>query len=244
VHSYCTRLGAPLAHGDALASACAFALTLFKAIPNYLCRQEILSTIHTPLSERTTQLTFEVRIEDGKDTFSDLKVNGTSVKGEVSEYAPLSASNIFGNMLSNLFAPETGLQFEFEKVAQHHSDAALVFTFAAPRSDTHSLWGMRIGDDVIYPAYHGRLWIDAAQQRVLRLEMNASDFGGSHVVTSMSSDMHYAQVPLGDGTSFVLPTHLQYETCVASRRCIRNAVTYSQCHKFRAQSRILIHPAQ
>jgi hypothetical protein len=239
VFTYCTRLGSTVAHGSALANACTFALTLFIRIPNYLCREEILSTIRTPMSSRTTQLTFEVSMQDGKDSYSDLKVNGTEVKGGLSDFAPQYAANEFGSMLANIFAPETHVEFEFEKETQHHDEPAFVFKFTAPHSNTRSLWAVRLGESVVYPSYHGHLWVDAKQLRPLRIEMDGSDFGESSPIKSTTSDMNYGRVPLGDGTSFVLPTHFWFETCTMSHSCIRNVVTYSQCHKFRANSRII-----
>jgi hypothetical protein len=49
----------------------------------------------------------------------------------------------------------------------------------------------------------------------------------------------YASQLLGDGTEFVLPTTSEDEKCMNFGMCIRDRVSFENCHKFAAKAHIV-----
>jgi hypothetical protein len=57
-------------------------------------------------------------------------------------------------------------------------------------------------------------------------------------------DTEYGDVPLMDGTTFLLPLRSSLKSCTDDNRglrvtCARNNLEYTNCHKFRAKTKIL-----
>lgn len=65
-------------------------------------------------------------------------------------------------------------------------------------------------------------------------------------ITLMKTKIDYAYVPLGDGSSFVLPTNSDVLMCSVSEsdKCSHNTIRFTNWHKFRAKTRILMDAAK
>jgi len=60
-------------------------------------------------------------------------------------------------------------------------------------------------------------------------------------ITRAKTVIDYADVPLGDGSTFILPSKSEVETCSGAEgsECAHNVVRFRNWHKFRAKTRIL-----
>ena len=96
----------------------------------------------------------------------------------------------------------------------------------------------------MFPAYEGMLWVDRSSAHLLRLERRMAKMDPQFPITSVRTVVDYDDMPLGDGSSFVLPAKGEVETCSVDegRECAHNVVRFSNWHKFRAKARILPMP--
>lgn len=240
----CEQVSSGIEHSDGLAAVCQFSLTLDRHLPNYLCREEIASSLRgesVQNGSRSNVVSVEVRLGEGKETYRDLRINGRPVSGEIKDYVPQQSANEFTSLLAALFSPASGAQFGFAKETHAHGVDALVFNFNVHRATNEALWYLRFGDKVVFPGYHGQIWVDRIHSRLMRIEMNATELDNVPIV-SHTVDMEYDDVPLGDGTSFVLPVKSSFENCATPQSCIFNDVTFKNCRKFGANSRVIPAP--
>jgi hypothetical protein len=242
--SYCQQASSGLAHADQLAAVCTFAATVRKAAPDYFCREDIASSLRgqwVNAGARSNVVSAEVRLEEGKETYSDLRINGKAMSGQISDYVPQHSVGEFTALLIALFSAEAGAKFNFVKETNLHGTPALLFNFVVRRSSNRALWYLRFDDRVVYPGYHGQVWIDRDHSQLMRIEMHATELDGVPIV-SHTVTLDYADVQLGDGSSFVLPVRLSFENCTTPQKCIFNEAVFKGCRKFSSKSRVIPAP--
>jgi hypothetical protein len=73
------------------------------------------------------------------------------------------------------------------------------------------------------------------------MEKETTDMPKWFPITRAKTMIDYADMPLGDGSSFVLPGKSEIEICEKSEgsECAHNVVRFRNWHKFGAKSRIL-----
>ena len=223
---------------------CAFALTIPRTAPNYLCREEAASSLRGQWLDnglRSNVISAEVRMENGKDTYSDLRINGKPVSGDIDKHLPQHSVGEFTNLMGALFSPQAGAEFKFAKETRLHGADALLFNFTVHRATNKGLWYLHIGDKVFFPGYRGVVTVNREHEQLMRIEMHATEL--EHVpIVSHTVTLDFSDVPLGDGTSFVLPVRSTFENCENPQRCIFNESTFHGCRKFGANSRIIASP--
>jgi hypothetical protein len=75
----------------------------------------------------------------------------------------------------------------------------------------------------------------------MRIEKETADMPQWYPISRARTVIDYRDVPLGDGSSFVLPDRSEIETCERGEvsECAHNVVRFKDWHKFRAKTRIL-----
>lgn len=153
----------------------------------------------------------------------------------------------FGSDLVSLFTPPIAAEFKVLKQTVLHSDPALVYQFHLP-ADKNTFW--TIYDDrngSIKPELHGEPWIEPGTGRLLRLQVQPVHLPPQFDLKSGSTVVDYAEVGLGDAGVFLLPTSSQTNACIrgyevdrlkTTLTCVSNAITFQNCHKFTARTRI------
>jgi len=93
----------------------------------------------------------------------------------------------------------------------------------------------------LFPAYHGRVWLNKSTFQLMRMERGTADIPHSFPISRATAVIDYADVSLGDGSDFVLPGKSEIETCERGElsECAHNVVRFANWHKFRAKTRIL-----
>ncbi|HZQ93226.1 MAG TPA: hypothetical protein VFA60_15645 [Terriglobales bacterium] len=146
----------------------------------------------------------------------------------------------FGNYLLVLFVETSKTEFRFAREERIQNRSALAYDFRVDAANNRS-YEVRVNGASYFPAFEGRLWIDAITAHPLRLEFRTPALAASGAqLTRSELTIQYADVPLGDGTTFVLP--IDSETRACRRRpsqCSHNQTTFRGCRKFTAKSRIL-----
>lgn len=160
-------------------------------------------------------------------------------------------SGEFGSDLVSLFTPPIVIELKFLKGATLRGNPALLYEFHLS-ADKNTFW--TIYDDhngSIKPELHGELWIEPRMGRLLRLQVEPVHMPPQFDLKSGSTMVDYAEVGLGDAGVFLMPTSSQTNACMrgyevdrlrTTLTCVSNVVTFQNCHKFTARTRVV--PAQ
>jgi hypothetical protein len=217
-----------------LAAACQRVWELQQRLPNFLCEESVSTFKQSWLQHK---ITAQVAYEDGREQYRDIEVDGKSVASM--SVAPGSwSTGEFGSDLLVLFNPAGATKFVFKKLESVESRSVYVFEFALSRQNNHS-WEINVPGAAVTPGFSGRLYVDAETANVVRVEFRAVDFDGSSGLESYVKVIEYAEVKLGDGSSFLLPQKSRQEICTRQSGCFRNELKFTNFRKFAARSRVL-----
>lgn len=245
--SFCDQVGKSVEHPEALEDACRFVLSLRQRLPNVICDQTTSRYIRPPLGDvgkrLTDVVTAHVIYEDGHERYSDLKINGKPQTNPMSEVQGQYSRGEFGTDLIFAFQGENHAAYRFlrkDSLTHHH-----VFVYEAKilREDNHG-WVLSTNDRTTYPEFDAEISVDQTTHDIVQFEVKATP-GKDFPVSDVEVSTQYEDLPLGDGTHFVLPTLSVSGSCLwnDSRRrmafCNENELEFTNCHKFGASSRIV-----
>ncbi len=189
---------------------------------------------------------------NGQEHYSSVTIDGkpvpaNEIAGRRKQY--LLTRGEFGSDLVSLFTPPIVAEFKFRKETTLRGDSVLVYQYHLP-ADKNTFWtiyGDRNGS--IKPELRGELWIKPRTGRLLRLQVEPVHLPPQFDLKSGSTIVDYAEVGLGDAGVFLLPTSSQTNACIrgyevmrTTLTCVSNVITFQNCHKFTAQTRVV--PAQ
>jgi hypothetical protein len=242
---YCDFISRGVKEPAALSQVCQFALSLDERLPNVICSQEtkryksggLLNKGEMKLQDVVTA---QVSYEAGKEHYKDLAVNGKLIHSSAPNLRAAWSTGEFASALLDVFSPRSQASFKFEKTDALNSTPALVFDYEiAP--ENNELWHVEVGDLEMFPGYGGRIWINPATQHLMRLERGDIKTAATSPVRHLESTIDYADVALGDGSSFTLPVASETEACRGPSQppCWRSELSFKNWHKFTAKTRIL-----
>ena len=240
-NQYCNELVEAGQHGEELTAACDFALLLSERLPNFVCK-ELTKRFDNPtgkalLLEDTIEAT--VTHDHNGQQYTDIKINGRPSNIRMTQLPGTYSEGEFFGDLKAVFDPSSTVKFKFVKEISLRSTPALEYEFHVPRRK-NQMWSIQLPNRIAFPGYKGKLWLAEGTGQVLRLEIQSVEIPPDFPMLSISVEANYADVILGDGTDFVLPTDLTSTVCKDSiERCSMNQTTFRDCHKFAAKSRIV-----
>ncbi len=243
IKPYCLAIANGVEYSAALAELCRFTLSLPRKMPNVICDLETKRFWRAYNHANRDVVTATVAYENGQERYSGIKINGAAAQAQA-----LNSSWSMGEFASNLqmvFSPLSGAEFRFSKEVKLNSIPSLVFEFRVdqPNNELYYLhafypggWGV-----TLFPAYHGRVWLNKSTFELMRMEKETAEIPHSFPISRASTVIDYSNVPLGDGSYFVLPGKSEIETCESGEafECAHNVVRFANWHKFGAKSRIL-----
>jgi hypothetical protein len=234
----CGWLPGTLAHREVLHTACEFALSLQQKMPNFICDQETSRYMGGDRVPRDS-ISALLKYEDGKESFSEIKVNGRPVGENDVHSAGLWSTGEFGGDLRAIFDSENKAVFEYSGENEIGQHAAWVFHYRiAKQSDP--LWVLRARDGILAPPYSGEVWLDQASGEVLRFRSVAENIPLSFAMRAAEVTINYAGENFADGKQFILPTDATIATAYRGEDPTRNLVQFLGCHKFGAKVRMVI----
>jgi hypothetical protein len=233
--------------GEALKNACQYALVVQKILPNYICNETVrrYSGSSWPLDVIEAQVTNI----DGADSYSDVRVDGRPTDIATLKLTGIWSSGEFGKLVTMLFAPDNKTSFEFKREEKFNSRSALLFSFEVREPENRSFFVWNLGGTIRKPGYTGSLWVDKETHRPIRLNamstrVRVQTETGADARDYVEIDTTYRDIPLADGTSFLLPARSSLMSCRDVVRglnttCNHNILEYTNCHKFRAKTKIV-----
>ena len=270
IPKYCSDLGGKEGKSSSLTAVCEFVLNLRKKLPNLICdretkrywttgRDEEVAGHHGPKTEIDDEqhadvVTAHVSYRDGREYYSDLRVDGQPSSAnapELSQWWAQAGSwshGEFATMLAGIFAPSSLAQFHYSGETKLHSIPAFVFDFKVAVQNNR-LYFLQSDNKIWFPAYGGRIWVDARTASLLRLERETG-YMRDDPITRVKTEIEYSNLPLGDGTSMVLPINSNDLICAPplheignSENCARSTTRFMHWHKFRATTNVVTSPA-
>jgi hypothetical protein len=243
---FCATIGQNLEHPEALADACRYALSLKQRLPNVICDQTTTRYLRPApgyFGRRVQDvLTAHVIYEDGRERYSDLKVNGKPQDLGTAEKRGQYTTGEFGTDLIFAFTAPNHPSFRYLRKDSHAHHHTFVYESMVRREDNHG-WVLATNGRTTYPEFAAEISVDQTTHEIVRFQLKVTpekDFPLSNI----ELQTQYEDLPLGDGTRFVLPTQSGSESCLWNSRhrivfCNENVLEFKNCHKFRARSKIL-----
>lgn len=244
---FCNSIGQNLEHPEALADACRFVLSLRRKLPNVVCDQTTSRFVRPSPGyygrRMKDELTAHVIYEDGRLRYTDVRINGKPETVENPARQGQYTKGEFGTDLIFAFLEENRAAYRFLRKDSHAHHHVFVYEAKVLRENNHG-WVLGTNGRDTYPEFVAEISVDQITHRIVRFDLKAtpaSDFPLSDV--RLSTD--YEDLPLGDGTYFVLPVESESNSCLwnMDRKriafCNDNVLRFKNCHKFGASSRIV-----
>lgn len=241
--SYCNAIGSTTGPQPALAEVCKYAISLSKNLPNLICDRQTSRYWREHGFARHDVVNSKVAFREGIE--HDADVSAVDRPASASQVGSSASGGEFSAYLQAVFLPLSDTEFRFLREDKLRSIRALVFEFHVQKSNNHlyRLQARYVGGGAVvdYPGYGGELWVDKSNFQILRLVRETAEITPRFPITYVQTIVDYANSPLGDGTSFVVPTHGDTVTCSSDEgyECSHNVVSFTNYHKFRATTRIL-----
>jgi proteasome lid subunit RPN8/RPN11 len=202
------------AEGQAiLDKARAAALAATEAMPDFIVKQLITRSYARNMTNNwqvADRLTVAVSYrQSAGEEYKVLAVNGMPT-GEASErpsYEQLGGTSSTGeyvSMLAALFNEATHTQFKMVDTDVLRGRRTIVYEFAVEKRNSHQMIKAE-GDRQVVTAYHGRIWVDRENYRVLRIENISSEIPVDFPVTAASSMIDYDWATIAD-KQYLLPS--------------------------------------
>jgi hypothetical protein len=240
-----------------LEKVCEFALTFRHNLPDFTCEQTTVSICdQTPGStcrgtpgSKGPAMQALVTYLNGQEHYSNVTIDGkpvpaNEIAGRRKQY--LLTRGEFGSDLVSLFTPPIVAEFKFRKETTLRDDSALVYQYHLP-ADKNTFW--TIYDDrngSVRPELRGELWLEPRTEKLLRLQVEPVHLPPQFDIKGGSTIIDYSEVGLGDAGVFLLPTSSQTNACIrgyevvrTTLTCVSNVITFQNCHKFTARTRVV-----
>ena len=213
--------------------------TYAKGLPNYFCDQ--LTTRY--MAENRPEnwqpqdvVTAKLVYNEGREEYRDITVGGKRTNKSMMEIGGSTSTGEFAATLRDVFWPETKTHFQFNRSSSLGSTPVAVYDFTVDLP--HSHWTIKIGGQVLRPAYSGKVWIEKNTAVVRKIEMQADNIPQNYPLRSIFWSVGYDPVRL-ETREFLLPTVAVNQYC--SRKagsCFKNDVEWRNYHKYAGESSI------
>jgi VWFA-related protein len=241
---YCAAVTNGVAHSQAQTELCRFALSLQRKMPNVICDLETTRHWRAYNIAHKDVVTATVTYADGREQYDRIKINGSAAASSEALNSSWSMGE-FASILQMIFSPTSDAEFRFNGEVKLNSIPALLFEFRVEQTNNqmyylHAFYPNGSGT-TLFPAYRGKVWLNQSNFQLMRMEKETADMPKWFPITRAKTVIDYADVPLGDGSSFVLPGKSEIEICEKAEgsECAHNVVRFRDWHKFRAKTRIL-----
>jgi len=219
-----------------------YALNYTQELPNFLCLESVKRSIDKNLRDEPgneswqgvdsfiARLSFNEQHEDykvvmqGSKAVNDLdimKMGGATSRGE------------FGSMMREIFEPESDTRFDWDHWGTLRGQRVYVFRYDIDQP--HSKWNIQWeNDEPVIFAYRGKVYIDEATYKIVRITQSPYDMPTSYPVKASDTVLDYANQKIGD-TEFLLPAKVVW-TSRTIRYISKNDVDFRLYKKFGADT--------
>ncbi len=216
------------------------ARTYSKTLPDYLCVEVTRKHFDPSGTENWRQLATvqeQVSYVDHKEAYNVTMINGRAVTNVGHESVGGSTlSGDFGSIFSEIFAPETATEFDWDHWATLRGRRNYVFAFHVPQS--RSQFTIYDGETrrTITAGYHGLIYADRESGMVMRYKFDCEDIPTDFPVKDVKLDVNYDFIEIA-GQKYVLPLKTEIWSR-AGRYMTWNEAEFRLYRKFGTESSI------
>ena len=245
INPYCAAVTNGIAHSQALAELCRFTLSLPRKMPNVFSDLETKRNWRAYNTAHKDVVTATVTYTDGLEHYDRIKIKGSPADASSDALNSSWSMGEFASILQMVFSPTSDVEFHFSGEVKLNSIPALLFEFRVEQTNNQMYYLQAFypngSGTTLFPAYRGKVWLNQSNFQLMRMEKETADMPKWFPITLAKTVIDYADVPLGDGSSFVLPGKSEIEICERAEgsECAHNVVRFRNWHKFRAKTRIL-----
>lgn len=234
-----------------LVKTCEFAFSFRHSLPNFICEQNMENS-GWPRTAPPVVIHAKVRYENGRDSYSDLIVDGERAEQqnmEAIEGMSMATSGEFGSQLMNLFRAPMVAEFKPHQRTGAAATGTVVYHFSVSAKN-NKFWVIKDRAKVLHPRYEGELYVDGESGRPLRMVGRWTHLPRSFQLKSAVVDIQYRDTAITDLGTFLLPAYSEAKACARSHHeralssdsdnCVRNVMWFSECRKFASKSRIVL----
>ncbi|MBI3679559.1 MAG: hypothetical protein HY235_04105 [Acidobacteria bacterium] len=207
-------------------------------LPNFICEQLIRRYSSGLLRDwklRDT-ITAEVMFVDGREDYRNVKRNGRPTEWADTQRTGSWSEGEYGTILRDLLHPSTGAKFTYSKKDVIGSVETEVYSYLVEQPNSH--WTLRFGGQMTKPRYRGRVWADAKELLLRRIEMEALELPLTFPISHAEMTLDYGPVRI-ERKFYTLPARSENLACFRSERaCSRNEIEFRNYRKFTAESSV------
>ncbi len=220
-----------------------YALNYTRRLPDFLCVQvtrRYIDPSGLEFWQRQDVITERLSYSDGHEKYDVILINGqpvTHIKHE--QLGGATSSGEFGSMLKEIFEPETGTEFGWERWATLRKRRMHVYAYRVPQS--RSKYRITYANrDSIITGYRGLLYIDRDTNQVMRILLQAENLPPSFPIQQVALDLNYDYTDIS-GQKFLLPLKAELRSR-EGRLLVRNEVEFRMYRKFGTETSITFEP--
>jgi hypothetical protein len=213
-----------------------------KGLPDYLCLQ-VTRRHFDPTGTENWRLYDTVQEQlsyvDHHESYKVTMVNGRAVANmEHQQLGGSTLSGDFGSFYSEIFAPETETEFDWDHWATLRGKRMYVFAFRIPQSRSHfTISSSEAHGRVITAGYHGLIYADRDSGKVMRYRLECDDIPPDYPVKDVKVDVNYDYVDIA-GQKYVLPLKTELHSR-DGRYLTWNEAEFHLYRKFGTESNII-----
>ena len=236
---HCQEISARDAKMLPLSQLCEFSQTYLRKLPDFICQQ----TTTEKKGALETVVNAQVTFVKGEEIYSDVTTDSRPLEDTEAAGTGLMSfrsEGEFGLFLVNLFKAPIVAKFKPAKTSNLDGTPVTVYDFNVPAEK--SFWRVRDGKGrVVTPGVRGQISLERKTGRLLKLVLQPVDLPPGFEATWIRTTINYAPTSLGDAGVFVLPVKSETTVCGwwENSQCPRHVMTFHDCHKFAASTRIV-----
>ena len=178
----------------------------------------------------------QITFFDHKESYKVESINHESVANiSHNQLGGATSSGEFGSMLSHIFDPDTGAEFDWDHWATLRGRRMYVFSFKVPKSAGYSMYHGESKREYV-SAYTGLVYADRETKAVMRIKMDCVDIPSDYPIKEVGLTLDYNPTKIGDQT-YVLPFHFELHS-KESKAVMKNEADYRLYRKFGTTSEI------
>jgi hypothetical protein len=177
-----------------------------KTLPNYLCVQVTRRRVDPTGTENwrpVDTIQEQLSYVDGQESYKVAMINGQAVANvQHTQLGGAISSGEFGTIFSEIFAPETETEFDWDHWATLRGRRMYVFSY---RVEQH-LYGILDGEShrSVKVGYHGLIYADRDNYTVMRWTLICDNIPADFAVRDVKLDVNYDFIKIAD-RDYVLP---------------------------------------
>jgi hypothetical protein len=207
-----------------------------KTLPDYMCLQVTRRHIDPTGKEdwrNYDTVQEQLSYVDHTEHYVVTMVNGQAVSNI--EHQKLGGSTLrgdFGSFYTEIFASETGTEFDWDHWATLRGKRMYVYAFHVPQERSHFTISDQQDQRVITAGYRGLIYADRDTNTVMRYKLECEDIPRDFPVKEVHIDVNYDYIDIA-GHKYVLPLKTELKSTATTARGKYNSWNEAEFHLYR-----------